>query len=655
LVDVQGVNLSSSNALRYSSTTAASGAIDATVSRNAAGIVQIGTTDNNASGSLLLTNLTASGLLDLRKAATANILQFSTTAFLRTDTSQLSIYDTGLARNNIALWRGGNFVVGSGTLIAASSGVDATGNVVDTSLSRNAAGVWQMGTTAANALGSLLLTNLTASGTMNVTGTATFATNLTVGSGLLRAPSVEVGSSSYLYWASRTAMLSPTNGTIRVMNFAETSGVTFDVGTTDGTLRIRNRLNATEGSIDVANLTASGSVFAAGSTNVYSFSSTHPNSAAPSTSWRFGSGWGGNYDTQFIFAYGDNAAKVLIDSTGAITAFGGYYVNVPPSSGTSIRPLQHGNSFVRFSAPASGIPGNNIAVEGWDSVLINASTGVIRNRIGGSDRLVLSNTDLTLTGNFTASGSVTAQNSIRVGTAVSNAPYIFPFTANTHTNLDPAGRGLSLYSLVNAVGTTSIAIAGDTATQTSGTNTHLLVQRTFQPTSGTGTYSVATITTTINQTGGANGITRGLFINPTLTAAADFRGIEVGDCGAHTSIRTGTGLVSFGDSVSITGNLTASGTLRVGGGTVVASILSATATLDFGSISSNHTETLTITVTGAVAGDSVFLGVPAGLDAGLIFCASVTAANTVTVRMHNSSGGSIDPASGTFRATVIRF
>ena len=102
-------------------------------------------------------------------------------------------------------------------------------------------------------------------------------------------------------------------------------------------------------------------------------------------------------------------------------------------------------------------------------------------------------------------------------------------------------------------------------------------------------------------------------------------------------------------------NLTASGTVRVGGGTVVQTILSATATLDFPSIGSNGTETLTITVTGAVAGDSVFLGVPAALDAGLIFCASVTAADTVTVRMHNSSGGSVDPASGTFRATVIRF
>jgi hypothetical protein len=117
-----------------------------------------------------------------------------------------------------------------------------------------------------------------------------------------------------------------------------------------------------------------------------------------------------------------------------------------------------------------------------------------------------------------------------------------------------------------------------------------------------------------------------------------------------------TSTVAVGNNqVDVTGNLTASGTLRVGGGTVVANILSATATLDFPSIGSNGTETLTITVTGAVAGDSVFLGCPAGLDAGLIFCASVTAADTVTVRMHNSSGGSIDPASATFRATVIRF
>jgi hypothetical protein len=119
-------------------------------------------------------------------------------------------------------------------------------------------------------------------------------------------------------------------------------------------------------------------------------------------------------------------------------------------------------------------------------------------------------------------------------------------------------------------------------------------------------------------------------------------------------LRIGTTSANALGSLLLT-NLTASGTLQVGGGTVVVNILSATATLDFGSIGSNATETLTITVTGAVAGDSVFLGCPAGLDAGLVFCASVTAADTVTVRMHNSTGGAVDPASATFRATVIRF
>ena len=48
----------------------------------------------------------------------------------------------------------------------------------------------------------------------------------------------------------------------------------------------------------------------------------------------------------------------------------------------------------------------------------------------------------------------------------------------------------------------------------------------FSPTSGTAVFNTINATPTINQTGGANGITRGLYINPTLTAAADFRAIE---------------------------------------------------------------------------------------------------------------------------------
>jgi len=49
---------------------------------------------------------------------------------------------------------------------------------------------------------------------------------------------------------------------------------------------------------------------------------------------------------------------------------------------------------------------------------------------------------------------------------------------------------------------------------------------TFTPTSGTAVFNALNLAFTINQTGGANGITRGLYVNPTITAAADFRAIE---------------------------------------------------------------------------------------------------------------------------------
>jgi hypothetical protein len=48
----------------------------------------------------------------------------------------------------------------------------------------------------------------------------------------------------------------------------------------------------------------------------------------------------------------------------------------------------------------------------------------------------------------------------------------------------------------------------------------------FAPTSGSSTFTAIQSLPTINQTGGANGITRGIHVNPTLTAAADWRSIE---------------------------------------------------------------------------------------------------------------------------------
>jgi len=78
-------------------------------------------------------------------------------------------------------------------------------------------------------------------------------------------------------------------------------------------------------------------------------------------------------------------------------------------------------------------------------------------------------------------------------------------------------------------------------------------------------------------------------------------------------------------------------------------------TLDFGNTSAQNSADLTITVTGAAAGDVVSLGVPnASVNANTCFTAWVSATDTVTVRFNNYSSGAIDPASGTFKIKVFK-
>jgi hypothetical protein len=86
--------------------------------------------------------------------------------------------------------------------------------------------------------------------------------------------------------------------------------------------------------------------------------------------------------------------------------------------------------------------------------------------------------------------------------------------------------------LLDAATSRSWNVTGN-KTNTSGIGGAFFVTSGFAPTSGTGLYNAQTINPTINQQGGANGITRGLYINPTLTLAADFRAIETSAGGAY--------------------------------------------------------------------------------------------------------------------------
>ena len=106
-------------------------------------------------------------------------------------------------------------------------------------------------------------------------------------------------------------------------------------------------------------------------------------------------------------------------------------------------------------------------------------------------------------------------------------------------------------------GAHNVELSGD-ITNTSGSSSYAWfgndLSSGFAPSSGTGIFNGLWVNWIINQTGGANGITRGLYINPTLTAVADFRGVEVANVGTtQTAIKTGTGNVALGGPIVNTG------------------------------------------------------------------------------------------------------
>lgn len=120
--------------------------------------------------------------------------------------------------------------------------------------------------------------------------------------------------------------------------------------------------------------------------------------------------------------------------------------------------------------------------------------------------------------------------------------------------------------------------------------------------------------------------------------------------------RTGTTV----DSIAFTTPaLTTSGTLGVGGGTAVASIITGTATWDIPSKFNNSMESTTVTVTGVQTTSPCMVGFypnEAGTPVnGLLLSANYSSANTVRVVAYNVSGSTIDPASATVRVTCFTY
>jgi hypothetical protein len=87
---------------------------------------------------------------------------------------------------------------------------------------------------------------------------------------------------------------------------------------------------------------------------------------------------------------------------------------------------------------------------------------------------------------------------------------------------------------------------------------------------------------------------------------------------------------------------------------VFSNVTVASGVKDFASIADGESASDTIAIPGVALGDMV-LGVTTNITAGgLVITADVTAANTVTIRANNLSGGAIDLGSATFTVVVAK-
>jgi hypothetical protein len=171
------------------------------------------------------------------------------------------------------------------------------------------------------------------------------------------------------------------------------------------------------------------------------------------------------------------------------------------------------------------------------------------------------------------------------GTSASGAK-IFSMTT-TPSVQNNAGTNLSFYnSTINAAASAgAFAFTGEPMIQTSGTAYAVTIPQYFTPTSGTATYAAFAITGNVTQTGGANGITRGIFINPNLSTVVDYRAVDLANNSGYGIYQSGASALNYfagntgiGTTASATDRLMIADTTLAGSGSLAGSVLSATQT-----------------------------------------------------------------------------
>lgn len=122
----------------------------------------------------------------------------------------------------------------------------------------------------------------------------------------------------------------------------------------------------------------------------------------------------------------------------------------------------------------------------------------------------------------------------------SQSTYISATANNSTTSVN--GRGVMITTGSGTQGANALTVIGGSSNESVS---NIESRHGFAPNSGSNTFNGVYVNSTINQTGGANGITRGLYVNPTLTAAADWRSVDIANNSGYGIYQSGTSAKNY--------------------------------------------------------------------------------------------------------------
>ena len=154
----------------------------------------------------------------------------------------------------------------------------------------------------------------------------------------------------------------------------------------------------------------------------------------------------------------------------------------------------------------------------------------------------------------TASGGSSKIMDLQIGTVSQLALFKDGRLQLNNGTINAVGNSLNFRSALG--GGASYVIDVQSYNTLNGTNNEQgfgMFSGTYAPTtlSGVPSFNALKLSPTINQTGTANGVTRGLYINPTLTSAANFRAVELSNNTGFGIFQSGTAVNSFAGNVGI--------------------------------------------------------------------------------------------------------